>query len=850
VTRQVSPEPSVSLETEFGPILRRLCAPYFEPVRFTTGADTELAALSAKGLVIHVMRTTSWINYLYLAWTLVKRGLPPIRAVVNLRRWFTRPWRKAAQRGDFEARFTFARRRRGAGLIFLKSSFLGSAQGRDFKEDPFPALVAMARKSPVPIYLVPELFVWEKAAQRLQPSVLDYIFGSPEAPGFVYTMIAFRRNYKRAQFRVGEPIDLQRFVTENEARPDALVARKVRSTLYQHLARETRAVFGPPRKDPGRIIEQTLRDRTLRKALEEQAAETDRPLAQVEREAKRNLKSIAARFEPTVVAMAIPILNWVFNRIYAGIEVDDAGLDRSMKAAARAPVVFCPSHKSHIDYLVMSFVLWKRGYSVPLVAAGANLSFFPLGPFFRRVGAFFLRRSFKGDVVYTAVFKAYLKKLVREGVHQEFFPEGGRSRTGKLLTPKLGMLSWEVEAVLEGARDDLNFVPVSIDYEKVPESKSYSKELAGYEKRPEDFKALLSVWKVLRSRFGRIHLAFDEPISLAKFMGARGLSLNGPISDPAKRSLIRALAHRIMYGIDRVSTVTPQALASAALLAQRGRGVAVSEAELNERVELLRQIAADQGRSISAAPVDEAVEGFADEGLVRRQEARGQMMYLPLEERRYELAFYKNALMNWVVPESLVANGLLVEGESANRDRVRDNAQFLSRLFKFEFVYQVGLGFDALFSAAVENLVRREVLLHQGSALYVLPSQTRARPKLVFLADLLRDYLESYLAATLTLEDLTTRGSMSRKAFIDASTDTGRAEFLAGRLDAPESLSRLNFENAVLFFLDRGILVESDKGLSLADPGSARNVISSLSKRISYHLSFPATPTAVRRQAV
>ena len=181
--RQVSPEPSVSLETEFGPLLRWLCSTYFETVRFTTNADKELAALSDKGLVIHVMRTTSWINYLYLAWTLVWRGLPPIRAVVNLRRWFTRPWRKATQRGDFEARFTYARRRRGAGLIFLRSSFLGSAQGRDFKEDPFPALVAMARKSPVPIYLVPELFVWEKATQRLQPSVLDYVFGSPEAPG-------------------------------------------------------------------------------------------------------------------------------------------------------------------------------------------------------------------------------------------------------------------------------------------------------------------------------------------------------------------------------------------------------------------------------------------------------------------------------------------------------------------------------------------------------------------------------------------------------------------------------------------------------------------------------------------
>ena len=847
--RQVSPEAEVSLETEFGPFLRRFGLTFFQPVRFTTDCEKELSALSAKGLVIHVMRATSWINYLYLAWTLVARGLPPIRAVVNLRRWFTRPWRKAAQRGDFDTRFTYARRRRGAGLIFLKSSLIGSAHGRELKEDPFPALVAMARKSPVPVYLVPELFVWEKAPQRLQPSFLDYVFGSPEAPGFVHTMIAFRRNYKRAQFRVGEPIDLQRFVLDNQDSPDHLIARKVRSMLYHHLARETRAVFGPPRKHPERIIDETLRDRTLRRSLEEYSAAKNQPLEQVAHRARKELRSIAARFDPTVLAIAAPILTWVFNRIYAGIEVDEAGLDRAMKAAARAPVVFCPSHKSHIDYLVMSFILWKRGYSTPLVAAGANLSFFPLGPFFRRGGAFFLRRSFKDDPVYTVVFKAYLKKLVRDGVHQEFFPEGGRSRTGKLLTPKLGMLTWEVEAVLEGARDDLNFIPVSIDYEKVPESKSYSAELAGGEKRPEDFKALLSVWKVLRSRFGRIHLSFDEPISVVQFIKARGLSLEEAGSEKAKKTLVRALAHRIMYGIDRVSTITPQALVSVALLAQRGRGVASSETDLRERIGLLRQLAENQHRSISPAPIGEALDGFVQDGIVRRQEAKGHMMYLPIEERRHELAFHKNALMNWVAPQSLVANGLLVEGDQASRDQVRNNAQFLSRLFKFEFTYQVGMAFDALFSAAADSLERLGLVQQNASSLS-LAAQHRARPRLVFLADLLRDYLESYLAATLTLEEVALKQSMDRKEFVQAAMETGRAEFLAGRLDAPEALSRTNMENALLLFLDQGFLTESDKSLRLGDSRGGRTAISSLAERIGYHLRFPASPNAVRRQAV
>ncbi len=168
---------------------------------------------------------------------------------------------------------------------------------------------------------------------------------------------------------------------------------------------------------------------------------------------------------------------------------------------------------------------------------------------------------------------------------QEFFPEGGRSRTGKLLPARLGLFTWEVDAILQGARDDLYFVPASIDYEKVVESHSYSKELAGGEKKPEDLKALLKAPKVLASRYGRIHVNFDEPISLVEFARARGLDLKKGITDEEKKSLVRALGHRTMWGIGRVSTITPQALLSSALLAHRGRGITARE--LGERIGLL-----------------------------------------------------------------------------------------------------------------------------------------------------------------------------------------------------------------------------------------------------------------------
>jgi glycerol-3-phosphate O-acyltransferase len=812
-----------ALRYEFGPIGRALGRRYCPHVRVGPAADAELRRLGAEGFVVHVQRTAAWVSFLYLAWLLVTRGLPPVRAVFNMRRWFGRPWRRVAQRGPMDVRLEFARRKGGSALVFLQTTAIGRAGGRSGREDPFPALVAMGRKSERPVFLVPELVVWEKWSVRLKPAWADYVFGTPEAPGFLHSVLAFWRNHKRAQFRVGHPIDLRAFAAENPADSDAVVARKVRAALHVHLARETRAVFGPPYKPPERVIDETLRDRTLRQVIEQTAARTNKDVASLEREARRHLNAIAARLHPTVIALLAPIMSWMFDRIYDGIEVDEAGLERALQTARNgASIVLCPSHKSHIDYLVMSWVLWKRGYQMPLVAAGANLSFFPLGPLLRRAGAFFLRRSFGADRLYSATFKAYVKKLVRDGVHQEFFPEGGRSRTGKLLPAKLGLLGWEVEAVLDGARNDLAFIPVAIDYEKIVEGSSYSKELLGGEKKPEDVGALIRAPTVLLRRYGTIHLRFDEPVLLREFMRSRGLEDPETVTEEDKRGLVRALGHRIMWGIARVSTVTPHALVSISLLSHPGRGLPASA--LAARVAGLRRMLLEDGSALSGGladaptdptvpgPVRDAVLGFVEDKLVRTEQAKGETVYLPVDERRVQLAYYKNTIINLVVPRSLVACALLRGGHDASEDSVRTRALFLSRLFKLEFIYRVGAPFEQIFAETVDRMVSAGVLRRDGGAL--VPPDARARAALEFLADVIRDYLQSYLLAALTLEDLA-GGPMDRRSFVRAALETGRMEFLQGRIDAPEAISRTTLDNALTWLVDQQMVAERERKLVL-----------------------------------
>jgi glycerol-3-phosphate O-acyltransferase len=368
----------------------------------------------------------------------------------------------------------------------------------------------------------------------------------------------------------------------------------------------------------------------------------------------------------------------------------------------------------------------------------------------------------------------------------------------------------------------LAFIPVSIDYEKIVEGSSYSQELLGGEKKPEDVRALINAPRVLLKRYGRIHLTFDEPVLLKAFMESRGLNDPGMLTEEQKRGLVRALGNRIMWGIARVSTVTPHALVSAALLSHSGRGISASAVAI--RIQGLRRMCAEDGSPLSGGlleaptdpavpgPVREALLGFINDGLVRVDQAKGETMYLPVDERRVQLAYYKNTLMNVAAPRALVACAV-VRGADPAEAAVRSRALTLSRLFKYEFIYRVGAPFEVIFAETVDRLVAAGLLERRQGQL--VPAAGEPAALLEFLAALLRDYLESYLLAALTLEDLARGGPMDRKSFVKGSLETGRLEFLTGRLSAVEALSRTNLENALAYFLDQDILSDKERKLTL-----------------------------------
>ncbi len=838
---------------------RSWLARWFEPVRVPKDAPRELQDLASRGSLVFVMRSSGVLNFLYLRWFLHRHGLPPLQAAQGFRGLLGRFTRARRTRRAFED----AVRAGDATLVFFE---------RRTEKDPFTALARLQRDLIQPVFLVPALLVWSRRPQRLEPSVWDVLYGSPEAPSAFANAVAFLRNFRRAFLNVGRPVDLRAALAEQPEEPDAVHSRKVRGVLYQHLAREFRTAVGPPLKAPSRVREKVLRDRTLRAAMDAVVRETGRTPASVAAEAARDLKEIASRYGPRFVQLMRPVLARFFRRLYTSVEVDEEGLAKVKQAAARAPVVLCPSHKSYVDFLVLPLVLYDHGMTPPHVAAGINLAFWPFGAIARRGGAFFIRRKVKGDRIYTAVLRAYVKHLLRDRFPQEFYVEGGRSRSGKLLFPKTGLVSMEVDAWLEGAADDVVFVPIAVDYERLMEASAYAKELAGGEKEKESFRGLLAAAKVLLRRYQRIYVQFEEPISLAAValerLGDRAASLTvdedwagesasemaapplapGARDAPAgaKRRLVQGLANRIAYGISRAVTITPVGLVAAALLSHVRRGIGA--AEVARRVELLRYVAAEGAarfaRDLAGAPSDprqpgpiaDAVRRLAAGGVVRVEVAAGETIYQVPDEKRPVLDYHRNAVIHRYVALALIASAIRAGAGPSPLAEVRDRALWLSRLFKLEFMYRVGATFDEIFEEHVAFLARIGAAELAEGRLAAGPE----RHLLAFLAELVRSYLEAYrLAAETALSSasgdaLWRRPASDRKALVKDALERGRGDFLAGKIALREALSKPTIENAVEWMMSLGLIKDQEgEGRAAVDAGALREIID----RINRHLA-------------
>lgn len=555
--------------------------------------------------------------------------------------------------------------------------------------NPLRDLIRLQREASYRIFLVPHLIVYDVIPRTEKKSLYGAFWGKMAAPKWTMRLKRLITR-KEVQIRIGTPVNLQTVIARLQEASDEDVEREVHQTLEKEFDRKLRGISGPSIPSRERMIEKILANPELRDFFSEEAANQEKSVEEIAGKARRYTREIASDLKISYVKNWERALKWVWQNLYDGVDINKEAEEKIRKIARHYPVVYIPSHKSHVDYFLLSYVLYKMNLPMPLIAAGTNLSFWPIGPIFRRSGAFFIRRTFRNNPLYGEVFFHYIRALIAEGIPMEFFIEGGRSRTGKLILPKKGLLAMILRAFNEKAANDIYLVPTAISYERVVEEASYIRELRGEEKKKEKMRDLLRLRKIFGKRYGTVYLRFGKPLSLKGYLKGEDLSKNSRGIDGRQR-LYQQTADMVIQEIQKAMAVTPSALVAAAILSETDKSLRLSQ--IIKTAEFYRNLLEKTGAEFpktgenTERVFQRVITLFTQDDVIRIGpdiDETDPMFYAP-PEKRINLEFSKNMMISHLAPLSIYCWSLKAENKDINLSPYA-LFSFLTSLFRAEFL--------------------------------------------------------------------------------------------------------------------------------------------------------------------
>ncbi|NNL66423.1 MAG: glycerol-3-phosphate 1-O-acyltransferase [Myxococcales bacterium] len=689
-----------------------------------------------------------------------------------------------------------------------------SRRGRGRRLD--PALEARLSVDDDPL-LAPLRVVWLPRAREGKRSVgfRHLLLGDPRDPGRLRQRIIHAREPDRCRIVAGDPAPASEL--RDRWRRASGISESETTGLAEYVARQAalaleraeRRLRGTRYKVPRFVYQDILARPTFRGGIERLARTLGKDPAKLTKQAAGYLREIAANHSPFVIDLVANFIHWLYTQGYAeSIDYDREQLEGIYALAQRHPVVFLPSHKSNLDHLSLQYVLHENGHPPNHTAGGINMNFFPLGPLWRRSGVFFIRRSFKDNEPYKFVLRQYIDYLIEKRFSLEWYIEGGRSRSGKMLPPRYGMLAYVVDAYRRAKADDVFLIPVSIAYDQIQDVGSYAAEQSGGQKERESFGWFLRLVGSLRRPYGRIHLRFGEPLSLGAVLGPPD-----PGAEPRPDEVnlaTRKIAFEVSTRVNRATPITASSLVTMVLLGRGDRAMSAEQVQdlIAPRLDYVRSRKLPTTGDLeldTASGVRRALDALVKNRVLTCYDQGPEPVYGIEPDQHLTAAYYRNTILHFFLNPAICELALLRAAEPDVEDAHAafwNEAMALRDLLKFEFFFPE--------KDLYREELREELLLQSPDWENQLKEGPDAILRVVtgwspFSAHrTLRPFVEAYRVVSDGLETLD--GPFEEGRFLEACLTRGRQYRLQRRIRSEESVSKVLFQTALRLARNRRLL--------------------------------------------
>jgi len=603
------------------------------------------------------------------------------------------------------------------------------------------------------------------------------------------------------------------------------------------LERKKKPYFGEHRYSPRQLIRELAEHPKILEAVEKY------PPERTWRGERRNsvneyLKEIVATPSHRVVDGLRRSLRMLWYRIFNGLEIQ--GLSTLKEQIEGKQVVYLPCHRSHLDYLLLSYVLDEHYLAIPHIIAGSNLNLTGVGKILKAGGAVFMRRVLKDNPLYATAFITYLHYLLDHKIPIEIFIEGGRSRTGKNLQPRIGLLSILIEYLMQNPEKDIMLVPVSFTYERIPEENSYINELNGKPKQEENLFELLNALKVLKKNFGKVYVSFAPAMSACQAMEKhlKDNSMNSPPEPdtPEFKEMAFCLGMEVMEQINIYTRTSALPVVATALLSERHRGFHKNDL-LTKSQFLVDVYQAVHPRAQDTLVESEGgLEGIIDfliqGGTVRRIDDPDEDIFYFNTKNKVRLNLYKNIFVHHFVIPSIIA--LSLTHGMKKREELLDNILFFDNLLRHEFMFPRSFDFTEAVNTMLNFSLAHGLVIERNGDL--LPNAAK-KQELNILANIVLPFLESFHVAIDSLTSKKVVFPIDSKKLVSIFRENHQKLLLLGKINSLEGNLTVSYQNIIRFFSEEKILNMQSAGdrKSIVKRGEDFETIHELDQKLYPH---------------